>query len=298
MSLLPDIESVRCFVVAAETLNFRAASSVVALSPAAFGDRIARLEDAFGARLFERTTRSVALTAAGLRVLPRARRLVAEARQLASDAAEDRLPEIELTIGTRFELGMSWLVPSIPALEAARPGRTVHVAFGDSPDLMRNLDIGRVDAVVTSLRLTAPRIAYVTLHEERYVFVGAPELLAAHPLSGPADAADHTLIDTLADLPLFRYFLDAGRWRAAWSFGKTRYMGAIGAVRELVRLQLGVAVLPRYFVQGDLDSGALVPILTDIEPGSDHFRLIWRADHPLQAELHHLGEALSAIPLQ
>jgi hypothetical protein len=59
-----DLESLRCFVHAAAELSFRVAAKACALSPAAFGDRIRRLEEDLGAPLFERTTRKVTLTAA------------------------------------------------------------------------------------------------------------------------------------------------------------------------------------------------------------------------------------------
>ncbi len=299
MNALPDLESLRCFDVAARELNFRAAAAIVGLSPAAFSDRISRLEAELGGRLLHRTTRSVALTPAGMRLLPRARALLDDAGKLAELVSDEgREPDIELHVGTRHELGMSWLLPSLHALGAARPGRTLHLAFGDSPDLLRNLELRRVDCVVTSFRLTRPGLAYATLHAEHYVFVAAPELLDERPLAGADDARAHTLVDTLADLPLFRYFLDAFAGAAAWSFGKTLYMGTIAAVRALIRRGDGVGVLPVYFVAEDLASGALVPVLPDVQPNHDYFRLVWRKDHVLAHELQRLGNDLGKLPLK
>ena len=77
--MLPDLESLRCFHAAAQHLNFRIAARTVGLSPAAFGDRIKRLEQTYDTRLFERTTRRVALTPAGERLWPQARRCLDEA---------------------------------------------------------------------------------------------------------------------------------------------------------------------------------------------------------------------------
>ncbi len=299
MSGLPDLESLRCFVVAARELNFRAASEVVALSPAAFSDRISRLEADLGGRLFVRTTRSVQLSPAGHRLLPQAQRIIADAGKLSALVTDEgAVPNVVLNVGTRFELGMSWLVPSLGALEDARPGRTLHVVFGDSPDLMRSLEIGRIDCVVTSLRLTRPGLDYCTLAPEHYVFVGSPDLVSERPFNEPADAASHTLVDTLPNLPLFRYFLDATTGPAAWSFAATRYMGAIAAVRALVLEGMGVGVLPRYFVAEDLEAGRLVSLMPDVQPNHDYFRLVWRADHVLSDELRQLGEDMLAHPLR
>src|SRR5689334_25354523 len=61
-----SFESLRCFLAAARLLNFRNASRAVALTPAAFGQRIRQLEEQLGVELFARTTRSVSLTERGI----------------------------------------------------------------------------------------------------------------------------------------------------------------------------------------------------------------------------------------
>src|SRR6187549_2541817 len=112
--MLPDLESLRCFDAAATHLSFRVAARTVALSPAAFGERIKRLEEQLGAPLFERTTRRVTLTPAGERLVPQARRVLDEARRCLQSARDETAPApYDLTVGTRFELGISWLTPAL-----------------------------------------------------------------------------------------------------------------------------------------------------------------------------------------
>ena len=77
-----DLDSLRCFDAAATTLNFRAGAGRVHLSPAAFTDRIQRLEDDLEVELFVRTTRRVALSEFGQRLLPIAREVLAGAERL------------------------------------------------------------------------------------------------------------------------------------------------------------------------------------------------------------------------
>jgi LysR family glycine cleavage system transcriptional activator len=81
-----DLDSLRCFDAAATTLNFRAAATRVHLSPAAFSDRIQRLESDLGAALFVRTTRLVELSDAGQRLLSLAREVLASAERLQAAA--------------------------------------------------------------------------------------------------------------------------------------------------------------------------------------------------------------------
>ncbi len=289
-----DLDSLRCFVAVAETLHFRAAAERLALSPAAVSDRIRRLEDALDCSLFDRTTRSVSLTDPGRRLLPHARRLLADAARSAAVArGDDRPLPFELTLGTRYELGLSWLCPALAGLAGDRPERTIHLYMGDTDALLDRLDRRAVDACVLSARLTRPHLRTIVLHDEAYAFVSAG--------AGPACAADaeaFTLVDAAPDLPLFRYLLDALPDGSPWRFGRTLYMGGIGAIRYQVLAGAGVAVLPRYFVAPDLAEGRLVELLPERPPRSDHFRLVWRADHPRDDELVALADALRALPLR
>jgi LysR family transcriptional regulator, glycine cleavage system transcriptional activator len=297
--MLPDIESLRCFHAAAHHLSFRVAAKTVGLSPAALGDRIKRLEDLLQARLFERTTRRVALTPAGERLWTQARRCLEEAARCVEVARGDAGPSpFSLTVGTRFELGMSWVTPALARLETTHPERRLHLAFGDTPALLHLLQRGEIDCLVTSARVTRGGLRFARLHEERYVFVGQKRLLGARPIAKPEHAVRHTLLELNRELPLFRYFLDARPGDEVWAFDHTQFLGTIGPVRQRALEGAGVAVLPHYFVERDLDRGQLVRILPRVVMPVDWFRLVWHAEHPRQQALHDLAGELSSIPLR
>jgi LysR family glycine cleavage system transcriptional activator len=292
---LPDLDSLRCFEAAAVALNFRRAARAVALSPAAFSDRIRQLEDQVGEALFKRNTRQVALTVTGEALLPQARKVIAEAQRCLD---RDRTaPPFELTIGTRFELGLSWLTTAIGPLERERPERVLHLRFGDSDDLLAQVRAGNLDCAVSSIRLGTPGLRYELLHQEEYLLVARPALLARTPLRTAADAPAHTLLDCLPDLPLFRYFLDARPPGEPWSFGAVRYLGTIAAVKYRVLEGAGVAVLPRYYASPELRSRLLREPFPRARLIDDHFRLIWRQGHPREQELRQLAEDLRKRPL-
>jgi LysR family glycine cleavage system transcriptional activator len=290
-----DLESLHCFDAVATTLRFRAAAARVHLSPAAFSDRIRRLEAELGVSLLRRSTRLVSLTEAGQRVLPLAREALAQAERLREAArTPGPPPPYELLVGTRYELGLSWLCPALLPLAEQRPERVIHLYNGDSPDLLARLEQGRLDAVVASMRLTSPRLSYAALHAEAYDFVSATRCLRR-----AEDAATLTLVDVSADLPLFRYFLDALPAAEPWPFARMEYLGGIGNIRR--RLLDGggrVAVLPRYFVESDLAKGRLVRLLPRARLRSDSFRLIWQREHPRAAELVQLAADLRKHPLR
>src|SRR6185369_7534945 len=126
MPSLPSLESLHCFIEAARLLNFRAAARSVALTPAALGQRIRQLEDQIGTPLFHRTTRKVVLTQAGLALVPFAKKTLGTAEEcLRAGRGEVGPVPMELTIGTRHELGMSWILPMLPQLRGAHAGLTL-----------------------------------------------------------------------------------------------------------------------------------------------------------------------------
>ncbi len=298
MTSLPlDAESLRCFLAVAELLNFRRAAAKVGLSPPAFSDRIKRLEDDLGVELLVRTTRSVRLTEAGDRMVPPARAALRALEDCRSAAHEGAPQPYELTLGTRFELGLSWLVPALDALREQTPERQLHLRFGDSPELHALVHRGDIDACISSTRLSGAALEHARLHEEDYAFVGHAALLKEKPIKRAEDAGAHTLIDAHRDLPLFRYFVDASSREEAWHFQAVERLGAIAAIRERVAQQRGVAVLPVYLIRKDLDDKTFVRILPKRKLATDFFRLLWRPQHPRSEALHALAEQLRARPL-
>jgi len=296
--MLPDVENLRCFLEVARLLNFRAAARSVALTPAALSARIKQLEEQLGTRLFARTTRSVALTESGLRLLPQAQRALEEARRCLIVGRGEGAPiPTELTLGTRHELGMSWIRPMLPVLSQKHPGLTVHLYFGSGHDLLIRVRTLEIDVAVGSMRITDSKLDSIRLHREEYVLVGSPQLLKKNPLNTVEDARRHTLVDATAELPLYGYLKDSADAEEPVQFGASLRMGTIAAIRETVLAAHGVAVLPLYLVEGDLKARRLARALPQVTPLHDHFRLVFRADDPRRALYASIAESMLAIPL-
>ena len=297
--MLPDPDSLRCFLAAASTLNFRAAAQQVSLTPAALSKRIQQLERTLGATLFQRTTRRVSLTEAGLALIPRAESALAEAAACVRAArGEEGPPPLELTLGTRHELGLSWLLPQLDGLEQTFPHVTLNLYFGSGPDLELQVRAGEISCAISSRQTHDPKLESVQLHEERYVLCARPSLLKRRPLRRPEDAQAHTLIDAQRSLPLFAYWRDAAPADHALDWGAVRILGTIGAIRWWILKGRGVAVLPRYQVGDDLAKRRLVEAFPAIEPRSDHFRLLFRRDDPRRSLFLALAAELTQAPLK
>ena len=291
---LPDLESLACVDALARTLRFSIAARSRFLSAAAFGKRVQQAEAQLGVVLFERTTRKVTLSEAGMALLPRLRELLGRAEALAGAGAGGPVP-VELTLGTRHELGMSWLFPARRALMQSMPHVTLHLRFGDTEELERALLTLRADAIVTSHAPSTARLEVLPLVREDYAFVAAPRLLARNPFARPADAPQHVLVDLHDDLPLFSYLRATG---LPLRFHRVLSLGTIEAARQAVRDGEGVAVLPRYYVEGDLDKGRLARLLPRAKLAHDFFRLGFRADDARRPLFAAIAQVLASRPLR
>jgi DNA-binding transcriptional LysR family regulator len=297
--MLPSLDSLQCFELAARLLNFRKAARAIGLTPAAFGQRIQKLEDQLGAKLFTRTTRSVHLTDAGTALLEPASRCLRVAEETLRAARGDKAPApMDLILGTRHELGVSWILPQIDRLEKARPWMHLHLYFGSGPDLLLRVRTMEVDCAVTSSRFTDPKLDSFRLHREDYVFCGSAVVLETNPLRRPEDAKRHTLLDISADVPLFRYWKDAPRGGDRLHFRRAVWLGSIEPIHQRMLAGAGVGVLPEYLVRGDLKSGRLIRIFPAIEPLHDYFRLVFRGDDPRRPVFEGLARLLVEKPLR
>lgn len=290
------LDDLRCFLAVAKTLNFRRAASTVSLTPAAVGQRVRKLESALGQTLFERTTRSVALTPIGTSLVPAAETCLHAAEECLRVSLDRPLPT-ELLLGTRHELGLSWLVPELARLRRELPWLKLNLYFGSAPDLVSRVRGHLLDCSISSSRFSDLALQTIDLHREDYVLVLSPKLAKAQPLRSPADAETHTLLDIDPQLPLFRYFRDSPG-APELRFRDISALGTTSAIRHEVLRGEGVAVLPLYLVEKDLATGKLCRAYDKLDLQSDFFRLIFRENDRRKPAYESLAAHLRAVPLR
>ena len=139
-----ELRHLEAFLAVAETANFTAAATRLHLTQQSLSRLVAQLERELGVRLFDRTTRSVALTISGRAMLEPARQAVGAAADAAA-AARDPAPE---TVEVRVDVSSTGLDTGarvVDALRRAHPEVLVHeVEVGVAAGLTR-LREGRLD---------------------------------------------------------------------------------------------------------------------------------------------------------
>lgn len=262
--------SLAAFALVARTRSFTEAARQLGLSGSALGKTIARLEAEFGVRLFNRSTRSVALTAEGALLLDRAQRILAEyeaARAELSQAAA--APQGRL----RVSLPLVGVVDDdvLAAFAEAYPQIVLELDFSD-----RLVDVIQegFDIVVRTGEAGDSGLSTRTLTTFRHAVVASPGYLARHAAPRtPAELAEHKRL-------LYR-FPSTGQVEAWPVAGAPAVLPAaatsnsIRALIALARAGQGLACLPAFAVQPAIAAGDLVEVLDDHLGAPRAFRLLW-----------------------
>src|SRR5258707_13786553 len=115
MSKMPDFEGLAMFAKVAEERSFAAAARAMGVSVATVAAAVTRLEERLGGRLFNRTSRRLALTDDGHRLAERASRIYSEAEEAEHFAREtSSQPRGLVKLAALLSFGARWIAPVLP----------------------------------------------------------------------------------------------------------------------------------------------------------------------------------------
>jgi DNA-binding transcriptional LysR family regulator len=204
-------DAMQAFVAVAELKGFAPAARKLRLSPSAVTRLVAALEERLGARLLQRTTRSVALTDAGTRYLERARRILADVdeAELAAEGERTR-PSGRLVVSAPVGFGRLHVTPVMTAYLQRFPEVAAELRLEDR---IVNLVEDGVDLAVRIGILADSSLVARQVGEMRRIVVAAPAYLKRHgrPRT-PMEIGGHRTIQFGTAAPAAEWrFLDGGR---------------------------------------------------------------------------------------
>ncbi|MDP9646951.1 MULTISPECIES: LysR family transcriptional regulator [Paraburkholderia] len=258
-------EEMRVFVRVAERQSFTRASDDLQIPRATVTNLIKRLEERLGARLLERTTRTVRLTPDGQAYYGRCVRLIADMEE-AEGSFSNLAPKGLLRVNLQGTLARHFVVPTLPAFLARYPD--IELTIGEDDRLVDLVREG-IDCVLRAGTLQDSSMVGRRVAQLQQVTVASPAYLEKY--GEPADPSaleSHRAVNYVSSAtgkPVPLEFDIEGRITPMLLPGAVSVTGVELYTGSAVA-GLGMVQVPRYRVSDELASGRLKIILANFPP--------------------------------
>jgi len=248
-----DLSALQAFVAVAQNASFSHAAEQLFVSQSAISKRIAQLETDIKAQLFDRIGRKVALTEAGHALLPRAQRLLNDAKELQRVVA-DLQGDIagKLTMGTSHHIGLHRLPDPLRQFTQLHPNVELDIQFMDSEEACHAVEVGELElAIVTLPPSPRERLSLTTIWHDPLVFVAAKDHALCHQKSSLADLAEHSAV--LPSTHTYtRGILESLLRNEGLALNVAMETNYLETLRMLVSTGLGWSLLPKTLIADDI----------------------------------------------
>jgi DNA-binding transcriptional LysR family regulator len=265
-SMQDRLDALTVFVAVAEQRSFAAAARQLSRSPASVTRGVAALEERLQTRLFNRTTRSVALTDAGARYLESCRRLLASYDELEAVSLGERVqPRGWISVTAPVMFGRLHVLPLVQDFLGEYP--QVHVRLLLLDRVVSLVDEG-LDLGVRLGQLPDSTLRAVRVGQVRRVVCASPQYIARHGVpAAPRDIESHSVVACTAVTPV----------PDRWSFHRPGGITSVGVTPRLVVNttaaavaaavdNLGLTCVFSYQMEPHAAAGRLETVLVDYEP--------------------------------
>lgn len=261
---MQDLNDLYYFAKVVEAGGFAAAGRLLGIPKSRLSRRVAELEERLGARLLQRTTRQLKLTAVGERYLSHCQAMLLQA-EMADEAVASMSsePRGRLRVSCPVGLAHEFMPEVISSFLRAYPHVQLEVIL-----LNRRVDL-ITEGIDVALRVREkgdedPLLATRWLRQARTAMVASPDFAREWPIKSPEDLKNVPLLGALEpDRMVHLRMLDA-QGKPCELTMEARLGIDDFVVRKACTLSgLGFTVLPMMYCEQELESGQLVQLLPD-----------------------------------
>jgi DNA-binding transcriptional LysR family regulator len=293
MAKLPDFEGLAIFAKVVELRSFAAAAGELSLSKATVSKAVTRLEQRLGARLFNRTSRRLALTDAGQKLSGHAARLLADGEAAENEAlAQSVAPRGLVRFAVPMTFGLKTVAPILPEFLRQYPDVAIDLHLSDAMvDLIgEGFDLGLRIASLPDSSLIARRLCTMPRHT-----VASPAYLKRHGRpTHPMHLAQHRCLG-------YAYLSTPGAWHFTNAKGEQASVRPAGPLRvnngealmPALLAGLGIADLPDFIAGDAIASGKVEVILKDWKQTEGAVHLVMPPGGPRPARVEVLADFLA-----
>jgi DNA-binding transcriptional LysR family regulator len=256
-----DSRQLRAFATLAKTASFTATGRELFLSQSAISHSMRALEEDVGCRLFDRVGKKVSLTLAGEQLLQSAEKILAEMGQ-----ARESLGRLGKWGRGRLRIGASttactYILPAVlREFRKSFAPFAITIVPADTAQMLDLLHAGRVDLALTLQPRTEEKLVFEPLFEDDLAFVLSPRHEWAE-----AGRVDRREVPTqnyiFYDKNSYTFRLVDEYFRRERVVLNTFIeLGSMEAIKELVKLNLGISILAPWIARDEIQSGTLVAL--------------------------------------
>lgn len=290
----PSIRQLEYLVAVAEHLNFREAARSCHVTQPALSTQLQQLEALLGVQLFERDTRRVSATPAGIALAAQAREVLG-----ATDAMLDMASAAGAPLTGRLRLGAiptvaPYLLPQVVQAARKAHGDLILLLTEDQTDrIVTKLHGGELDVLLLALDVDLKGAEEMQLFDDPFV-LACPE---GHPLATKELLAESDLDGETVLLLEEGHCLRSHALPICKSSGMTEYADfratSLGTLLQMVAMGLGVTLLPEMAVEAESSRNQDVVFRPFDEGGpSRRIGLAWRKSSARADEFRALGDTV------
>ncbi|MBY5457922.1 LysR family transcriptional regulator [Rhizobium beringeri] len=262
-----NLNDILIFMAVVDAGSFIAGGQAMGLSRSAAGKAVIRLEDRLGARLLNRTTRTLSLTDEGRMFYERGLQILASVDEAeASVAGQNSTPRGVLRLTVPDAFGRLVMLPLLEKYLRTWPDIQVEVSFTDR---LADIDEEGFDLAIRISATTTldTRLVSRVIASYKARLCASPSYLAER--GEPGDIDDITAHDCLIFASRnqrqgWRFRGEGGPWVKAQGRSRLR-LDSAEAIRDAALAGLGIALLPDFLVADDLVAGRLRQVLPSLE---------------------------------
>lgn len=256
---MEDVHQLRVFRTVAENLSFTRTAEILFLTQSAVSHQIAKLERELGTPLFHRHGRSVSLTTAGATLLKHTRQVFAALEEAETAVRLSARPDLgRLRVGASVNACQYIIPEALREFRESFPGYSLAITPGDTPAITELLAEGTVDLAIMLRTERRSNLRYHDLFTDELGFLVSP----LHPWAkaGRADrkqlAGQHLVVygrNSATFRMIERYFVRQQVPLRDWI-----ELGSTEAIKELVKLGLGISITARWINRPEIERKSLV----------------------------------------
>ncbi|MCO7058817.1 MULTISPECIES: LysR family transcriptional regulator [Pseudomonas] len=284
------LNAMRVFVTVVDLGSQSAAADHLQLSRPVVSRYLAELEDWVGARLMQRTTRKLSLTAAGQETLPRCRQLLDLAGELQAAVQQpDDAPKGALRISVSTSFGQAQLVDAIAAYVQRYPGVKVELQMLDRTV---NLVDERIDLAIRTSNDLDPNLIARRLSVCRSVVCAAPAYLHKHGTPQQVEELSRHNCLTHAYFGHSLWHFDVAGQQVSVPVAGNISANEAMTLQKAALAGAGIAMLPTYQAADALRKGELVRLLAHARPRELNLNAVYTSRKHMPATLRSMLDFL------